>query len=134
MKATIRGGRGHWATALLLVMAAPILIAGIRLPHLELDRTLPAHGSTVDSVPEIRLWFKEPPMEMGAKAVTLRIVGAEGKVIATGSAARDPKDRKIYSIKLPRGLVPGAYTVGWQAMAQDGDEVRGEFSFSVASR
>jgi methionine-rich copper-binding protein CopC len=133
MKATMRTGRRRCAAALLLATMAPVLLAGARLPHLELERTLPAHGSSVETVPEIRLWFKEPPMQMGAKEVTLRIFGADGKVMASGNAARDPKDRKIYSVKLPRGLPPGAYTVAWQTMAQDGDEVRGEFSFSVTS-
>ena len=117
---------------LAVLTTAPVLLAA-RLPHLELDHTAPAHGSTVDSVAEIRLWFKEPPMEMGAKSVTLRIVGGDGKVMGSGNAVRDPKDRKVYSIKLPRGLTPGAYTIGWEAMAPDGDAVRGEFSFSVAS-
>jgi methionine-rich copper-binding protein CopC len=71
-------------------------------------------------------------MEMGAKSVTLRIMGSDGKVMGTGNAVRDAKDRKVYSIKLPRGLTPGAYTIGWEAMAADGDVVRGEFAFTVA--
>jgi methionine-rich copper-binding protein CopC len=133
MRGTIPPMKGRLAAAVLMALAVPVLTAAARLPHLELARTLPANGATVDSVPEIRLWFKEPPMEMGAKSVTLRILSSEGKVIATGNAARDPKDRKIYGIKLQRGLPRGSYTVGWQAMAPDGDAVRGEFAFTVTS-
>ena len=132
MRATLRGSAAHWATALSVALAWPLLGA-IRLPHLELDKSFPANGSTVDSVPEIRLWFKQPPMEMGGQGVTLRILGPDGKLIATGTAARDAKDRKIFSLALPRGLPPRSYTVAWQAMAEDGDVVRGEITFTVAS-
>ena len=131
MRTTRRKTAARWAV-LALVGSAPVLTAA-RLPHLELDKTAPANGSTVDSLAEIRLWFKEPPMEMGASSVTVRILGPDGKLIATGQAARDASDRKVYSLKLPRGLPPRVYTIAWQAMAEDGDVVRGEFSFTVAA-
>ena len=118
---------------LALVAAGPVLVAGSKPAHLELLKSSPTNGATVESVPEIRLWFSDTPMNMGAKTVVIRILDAGGKTISTGSGVRDPKDPKVYSLALPRALEPRAYKVGWETMANDGDVVKGEFGFTVAA-
>ena len=123
---------------LAVALAAPLLVAASRPPHLELAKSAPADGSTVHAVSEIRLWFNEAPMDMGPSSVSIRILGADEKVIATGSALRDAKDAKVYALALPRGLAPARYTVAWQAMAADDHRpeapfIRGQFGFTVAA-
>jgi methionine-rich copper-binding protein CopC len=118
---------------LALVAAAPILVAGTEPMHLELQKSAPVDGATVQSVSEIRLWFSAAPMNMGEQSVVIRIQDAAGKVITTGNGVRDPKDPKIYSLALPRGLQPRAYKIGWETMADDGDVVKGQFGFTVAA-
>jgi methionine-rich copper-binding protein CopC len=121
---------------LALLAAAPILAAAVaaRPVHLELQKSNPADGSTVESVPEIRLWFTAAPMAMGPKTVELRIFdGAGTTLLAMGNPVRDPDDPKVYSLPFRRGLEPRAYTIAWQTMADDGDVVKGEFRFTVAA-
>ena len=116
--------------AVTLVLAAASF-AAVPRPHLELARSDPADGSTVSSVSEIRLWFAERPMRMGASTVEIRILDTEGKVLATGHPVADKKDPKLYVLPLPRGLEPRAYRITWQAMAADGDPAKGEIKFTV---
>ena len=130
---TFIGYRARRLALALLVAAAPAVLAAARPMHLSLAKSSPADGSTVTSVPELRLWFSDAPMDMGANTVGIRIVGPDGKLIAAGNAARDPKDAKVYSLKFPRALDPRAYSVEWQAMAPDGDMARGRFGFTVAA-
>jgi copper resistance protein C len=118
---------------LALVAAGPVLVAGSRPAHLELLKSSPANGATVASVSEIRLWFSAAPMAMGPSTTTIRVLGADGKAVASGNGVKDAKDPKVYSLTLPRGLEPRAYKVAWQTMADDGDVVKGEFGFTVAA-
>ena len=134
MKPMLSNVGARLSAILAVAVAVPVLLAASRPVHLELSKSAPADKSTVDAVSEVRLWFSEAPMDMGARTVSLRIVGTDGKVIATGDAVRDPKDAKVYSLALPRGLAPAAYTIEWQTMAPDGDVARGRFGFTVAAR
>ena len=118
---------------LALVAAGPAFLAGSKPMHLELLKSAPLDGATVQSVPEIRLWFSDTPMNMGEKTVVIRILDGTGRTLSTGNGVRDPKDPKVYSLALPRGLEPRAYKVGWETMANDGDPVKGQFGFTVAA-
>ena len=133
MRPTLPGLPPRRAVLLGLALVLPLLAAASRPAHLALSKSDPANGATVHTLSEIRLWFSAEPMDMGASSVTVRILGADGTVLATGNAARDPKDAKVYAVALPRGLPPASYKIAWQTMAMDGDWVRGEFAFTVAA-
>jgi methionine-rich copper-binding protein CopC len=128
-----RASKTRLLALLALVAAAPILGGSSEPMHLELQKSAPVDGSTVQAVSEIRLWFSAAPMNMGEQSVVIRIQDAAGKVLSTGNGVRDPKDPKIYSLALPRGLQPRAYKIAWETMADDGDAVKGQFGFTVAA-
>ena len=133
MRPTLPGLPARFAVVRGLALALPILAAASRPAHLALSKSDPADGATVHALSEIRLWFSAEPMDMGASSVTVRILGADGKVLATGNGVRDPQDAKVYAVALPRGLPPSSYKIAWQTMAMDGDVARGEFGFTVAA-
>lgn len=115
-----------------LLSAAPGQ-AHVRPLQLALTKSEPASGATVQAVPEIRLWFSEAPMEMGPSTVTVRVLDAAGTVAASGNAVQDRDDLVVFSLALADGLPPGAYSAAWSTMAEDGETVRGEISFTVAA-
>ena len=119
--------------ALLALAVAPALLAAARPVHLELLKSSPTSGATVQAVPEIRLWFSAAPMAMGPSTVTVRVTSPDGRTVASGNGVKDAKDPKVYSLALPRTLEPRAYKVAWQTMADDGDVVKGEFGFTVGA-
>lgn len=133
MRPTPAGLPARLAVMFALLLTLPALAAAVRPAHLALSKSDPADGTTLHALTEIRLWFSAEPMDMGASSVTVRILGADGKVLATGNAVRDPNDAKVYALGLPRGLPPASYKIAWQAMAVDGDAARGEFGFTVAA-
>jgi len=100
------------------------------LPHLRLNSTQPAADASVTESPaEIRLYFSEPPQMHGT---SVRLADSAGELVATTEAVADDGDaRQVFII--PEGaLDPGAYTVHWRVIAQDGHAQRGEFGFRVA--
>jgi methionine-rich copper-binding protein CopC/peroxiredoxin len=100
-------------------------------PHLRLNSTQPAADASVAESPaEIRLFFSEPPQMQGT---SVRLADASGELVATTEAVADEGDaREVYIV--PEGsLAPGAYTVHWRVIAQDGHAQRGEFGFRVTS-
>ena len=94
MRPTLAGLRARLAVVLGLALVLPVLAAASRPAHLALLKSDPADGTTVHALSEIRLWFSAEPMDMGASSVTVRILGADGKVLATGNAVRDPQDAR----------------------------------------
>jgi methionine-rich copper-binding protein CopC len=118
---------------LALLAAGPVLLGGSTPAHLELQKSAPTDGATVESISEIRLWFTDAPMNMGPRTVVIRVLDASGKTLSTGNGVKDSKDPRVYSLALPRGLEPRAYKVGWETMASDGDAVKGQFGFTVAA-
>jgi methionine-rich copper-binding protein CopC len=108
-----------------LLLALAVLPAAA---HSELVKSEPAPGAQLAESPaEIRLTFNEPV------AATSRIVLLAGEfqpvegLVAQFNAARP---QELYT-PLP-DLEPGTYTVQWTAASEDGHEVSGSYSFSVA--
>ncbi len=101
-------------------------------PHLRLNSTQPAADASVAESPaEIRLFFSEPPQMQGT---SVRLANASGDLVPTTEAVADDGDaREVYIV--PEGsLAPGAYTVHWRVIAQDGHAQRGDFSFQVSAQ
>jgi len=97
--------------------------------HLRLDSTEPAAGTALPASPEeIRLFFSEPPQMQGT---TVRLADAGGELVATTEAVADEADARQVFIVPAEPLAPGAYTVHWRVIAQDGHAQRGDFDFEV---
>jgi methionine-rich copper-binding protein CopC len=98
--------------------------------HFELEKSAPEDGASVHSISEVRLWFTQVPQD---ETTSIRVVNEAGEALPTGDVVQDEEDGRIFSVSIAAGLAPGAYTVAWRAMGEDGHVVRGDLSFSVAS-
>ena len=128
MKPTLPRFRALLFSFLALASAGPMLSAAMPF-HFALTKSAPADKATVHHVPEVKLWFTEPPAE---GTVSIRLIDAAGGAVATADPTQDLEDMKAFSIALPNGLGVGNYTVAWRGMGADGHVVRGEFVFTVA--
>lgn len=101
------------------------------VPHLRLVATSPAADSAVAGSPaEIRLFFSEAPRLRGT---TIRLTRGADELVESTEAAADPEDAKELFIRPASPLAPGAYTVHWRVIAEDGHTQRGTFEFRVTA-
>lgn len=126
MKSTLPRFRSLLAALLALVAAGSTLASTRR--HFALTRSVPADGSTVQEVPEVTLWFTEPPSD---GTVSIRLADSEGELVQTTEAKQDPEEPTSFSV-VPSSLPPvGKYTVHWRGMGDDGHVVRGTLTFTI---
>jgi methionine-rich copper-binding protein CopC len=89
----------------------------------------PAAGASLSSSPtEVRLTFSEIVI---AKFSGLELKDQNGKTIAMGPAAIDPKNKKQLVVPLKAPLTAGPYTVEWHVVAEDTHRLEGQYSFKV---
>ena len=97
--------------------------------HPKLEKSDPAPDSTISSAPkEIRLNFSEGVV---AKFSGIELKDEAGKLVATGEAATDPKDKKQLIVPVTATLAPDRYSVTWHAVSDDTHRVEGKFSFKL---
>ena len=109
--------------ALLVASAVAIGIPGSAQAHDVLEKTNPANGVTVATLPaEVVLTFSEAPLAIGAQVV---VTGP------TGNLADGPP--RIAGTDVVQALLPAApagdYTVTYRVTSDDGHPVTGTFSF-----
>jgi copper resistance protein C len=123
-------GRGRGFSRRAFAVAAGLLI-GLPLPAL-----VAAHADLVSSDPADGAVLTEPPAEVvitfsealvGESAFS--VLDVDGATLATGGP--DPADPTVMRATLPT-LGAGMYTVQWTSVAEDGDVLRGTFTFSYA--
>jgi methionine-rich copper-binding protein CopC len=98
--------------------------------HFALDKAVPADESSVDAVPEVKLWFTEPPSQ---GTVSIRLLDADGNLVETTEATQDTEDPTAFAVKPATPPPAGRYTVRWRGMGGDGHVVTGELGFTVAT-
>jgi copper resistance protein C len=102
-----------------------VLAAAPALAHDVLVRTIPADGSTVNSVPpRITLVFAEPALALGT---AVEITGPDGSV-ASGNAVLAGS---TVGQGIQAGAPAGKYLVRWRVTSDDGHPVTGSFSFTA---
>ncbi len=99
--------------------------------HFALSKSMPEAESSIDSPPEVRLWFTEAPED---NTTSIRVVNAAGELMEAGDVTQDADDGRIFSVAIEGRLGAGAYTVAWRAIGADGHVVRDEFTFSVTQQ
>ncbi len=110
-------------TGIVAIAAAPAAWA-----HATLLFTSPAADSAVPVTPKaITLTFNQP-VTLARMPVTL--TGTAVQRIALGPA-RQSSVRRVVTMPVTSRLPDGAYTVSWQVISSDGDEVGGQFRFAV---
>jgi copper transport protein len=118
-----RGGGAVVIGVLLLLASATSLYA-----HLALRTASPAADGRLDAVPEfIRLDFTEP-VELPLSMIVL--TGPRGGAVTLGPL-REGETREVVLADILDPLVPGSYSVSWQAVGRDGHPVRGEYTFEI---
>ena len=123
------------AGAAALVLALPVVLAGVALPvegHSQLLLSVPAAGSVLPVGPtQISLVFSEP---VEARYTSLDLVDGTGKSLLAGVGAPDPTDADVLTVRLAAPLPAGPYTVNWRSSsAADGHDTTGFFVFGVGS-
>lgn len=108
--------------------AAPPAPDSVGAFHLELEKSEPLDGTSVEAVSEVCLWFTQVPQE---GTTSIHVLDQTGEPVAAGEVVQDEEDGSLFSVSLPGGLPGGPYTVAWRAMGADGHAVRGTFSFRV---
>ena len=117
-------------TLALVVLAVAAAVPAASM-HFGLDRSVPAAGATVSSPETVTLWFTEVPQD---NSISIRLVDARGGLVPSSDPAQDPDDGTRFQVRPSGTLQPGAYTVAWRGIGQDGHTVRGDFAFTVSAQ
>ena len=88
----------------------------------------PAADTTVAEPPhEVAIEFDEA-LEPAFSSIA--VTDAHGNAVSTGKSAVDAHDRRRMTVEVGN-LAPGAYTVAWVAVAEDGHRTEGRYAFNV---
>lgn len=105
----------------LLALAAVSPVLG----HAELVSSDPANKAVLDTPPTvITLTFDEGVVGKSS----FKLIGPGGDTVGTGGPAKDGDDTMTLD---GLALTPGAYTIEWTSVADDGDVERGTLTFTV---
>lgn len=118
------------AFATALVLAVPVISPPPALAHATLLFTTPAPESAVPTSPQvIQLVFDQAVVPSDS---ALRVEDADGKSWHVGETSAGENGQTVTAKVLER-LPTGAYVVGWEVTAQDGDVMIGKFQFAVGT-
>ena len=122
----VRAGR-RIAAVLMGLLTVLVLPAVPALAHAELASMNPADGGTVEAMPRaLQLRFTEGVTAPAA----LTVIGPSGRELTAGDAAT--LGRVLTQRLSGTSDGPGAYTVRFQVMSEDGHLVYGSASFTVS--
>ena len=96
-------------------------------PHIGLASSSPAKDSHVMTpVKEIRLTFTGP---VNVATASVELVAADAKPVTLDSLRAVVDSPRVAVARIPSTLAGGTYTVKWKAVAADGANGSGSFSF-----
>ena len=118
----------RFAVPCLLLAAALLAKPSPAGAHAELDRAVPAVGSTVAVAPrEVVLSFTD---QLESLFTRVEVTDSAGKRVDNGDGKPDPADRSRMRVTL-KPLAPGTYRVNWYALSSDTHRTEGDFTFTV---
>ena len=98
--------------------------------HASLLRSLPRAAAHVARPPaRVRLVFSEPVQIVRSSDVS--VVDGRGRPVGVGEPAGDPRDARLVTIGLRRGLPPDSYTVRYRVISDDAHEVDDALVFAL---
>lgn len=113
-------------TLLLAVLTASV--GSHAAAHAQLERAIPAAGSTVrESPPRVTLRFSQ---RLEGAFSKVRVLNRSGKQVDSDDTQVDTADARQLGISLPK-LAPGVYRVRWRVLSVDTHVSEGEFTFTV---
>lgn len=117
------------AAVLVVLIAAPLVMAGPASAHAALVSSQPGAGYAVTSPPDMLVLQFSEPVSLPADALTL--TGADGARLPL-RASLDAGGTAVRGV--PAGPVPaGTYQIGYRIVARDGDLITGSYAFGVAT-
>ena len=103
-----------------------IMLGSITFAHMNLEKTEPAHDTTLSSQPQhLQMWFTQEP-DLTVTKVELK--GQDG-IIELGEVHL--MDEKTLMAMIIGDMADGTYTVNWQTAGDDGHIQKGEFVFKI---
>ncbi|UJP06401.1 MAG: copper resistance protein CopC [Nitrosomonas sp.] len=118
-------------SAILLMLFALSLQAGVAMAHATLVKSDPPRRSTLNVSPkQIQLWFNEK-IEGTYASVVVR--DANKNAVTENSPEAVADDPKSLVLKLPQ-IEPGRYTVHYRVMSVDGHVIESNYDFNVKVR
>lgn len=118
----------RYIIALVLALFAATAPAVPALAHAELKSSNPASGATLDAAPkQIELVFSDVVSLPDGETVT--VTGPDGAKWPISQA--HAVDRTITAVVDAAAAKPGAHTLAWRALSEDGDVVSGTFTFTL---
>ncbi len=119
--------RRFWLILLILWGTAVFVFVPRVLAHAELVSAIPAPGSSVEALTEIRLTFSEPIGPNGQIQLHQDFISA-----AELEPVVDPNDETVLVTAVPP-LPDGVYTVQWSVISSDGHPISGSYSLGINS-
>ncbi|MEV4052302.1 copper resistance CopC family protein [Amycolatopsis sp. NPDC049688] len=112
--------------AVLAALIGLVVLAGPASAHTELESSSPAEGASLATAPtQVRLTFGEP---VTLPPDPVKITGRDGTAWAVGAPA---VDGGVVTVPVTPSGTAQAYTLTWQVVAKDGDNVTGTVHFTI---
>ena len=112
------------ALTLALTLAPALNPAGTALAHSRSEATVPADGATVASVKTIEMRFDAP-----MRVTAIKLLSGGGEVAIERETGMEPVTE--FRAAPAAALAPGAYSVEWRGLSDDGHPMQGSFGFTV---
>jgi copper resistance protein C len=114
--------------AALAALLGLVVLAGPASAHTELESSSPAEGSSIAAAPtQVQLTFGEP---VTLPPDPVEVTGRDGTAWKIGTPS---VDGKVVTVPVSPDGPAQAYTLTWQAVAKDGDNVTGTVHFTLTA-
>jgi methionine-rich copper-binding protein CopC len=114
--------------AALAALLGLVVLAGPASAHTGLESSSPAEGSSIAAAPtQVQLTFGEP---VTLPPDPVKVTGRDGTAWKIGTPS---VDGKVVTVPVSPDGPAQAYTLTWQAVAKDGDNVTGTVHFTLTA-
>ena len=118
----------NWLCRILSLCLLLILSTARVSAHAFLEHSDPPVGGKVHSAPAaVRIWFTEA---IEPRFSNIQVFDATGKQVDKKDTHRDPSNRSLLEVSLPR-LGRGSYKVVWRVVSVDTHRTNGDFTFQI---